>query len=77
MADGGNPFSSFPCPKCGATITKTFSTKSRDGEYRRSRKCSKCGGTFFTYEVHGSEMRVLRGMRSLYGGKPQEEPSGS
>ena len=73
MADGGNPFSSFPCPKCGATITKTLSTKANGREYRRSRKCSKCGGIFNSYEIGGVEMRLLREIRALF---KQEETSG-
>ena len=58
------------CPLCekeasGKTVLYTVTVATAQGEYiRRRRKCPRCGGRWWTYEVPESDWRVLEAFRA-------------
>ena len=58
------------CPLCkkeidGKVVTYTTQIATAQGEYiRRRRKCPRCGGRWWTYEVPESDWRVLEAFRA-------------
>ncbi len=58
------------CPLCrkeinGKVVVYTTEVATAQGEYiRRRRKCPRCGGRWWTYEVPESDWRVLEAFRA-------------
>ena len=58
------------CPLCkkeasGKTVVYTVTVATAEGEYiRRRRKCPKCGGRWWTYEVDEPAWRMLEAFRA-------------
>jgi len=58
------------CPLCkkeasGKTVVYTVTVATAEGEYiRRRRKCPRCGGRWWTYEISESDYRVLEVLRA-------------
>ena len=58
------------CPLCkkeasGKTVLYTVTVATAEGEYiRRRRKCPRCGGRWWTYEISESDYRVLEAFRA-------------
>ena len=58
------------CPLCkkeasGKTVVYTVTVATAQGEYiRRRRKCPRCGGRWWTFEVSESDYRVLEAFRA-------------
>ena len=58
------------CPLCrkevsGKTVVYTVQAATAQGEYiRRRRKCPRCGGRWWTYEVSESDWRMLEAFRA-------------
>ena len=58
------------CPHCnaeikGKTVLYTVTVATAEGEYiRRRRKCPRCGGRWWTYEISESDYRVLEVLRA-------------
>ena len=58
------------CPLCkkeasGKTVLYTVTVATAEGEYiRRRRKCPRCGGRWWTYEISESDYRVLEVLRA-------------
>ena len=58
------------CPLCeketsGKVVTYTTQIATAQGEYiRRRRKCPKCGGRWWTYEVDEPAWRMLEAFRA-------------
>ena len=58
------------CPLCkkeasGKTVVYTVTVATAEGEYiRRRRKCPKCGGRWWTFEVSELDWRILEAFRA-------------
>ena len=58
------------CPLCkkeasGKTVVYTVTVATAEGEYiRRRRKCPKCGGRWWTYEVDEPAWRIIEAFRA-------------
>ena len=49
----------------GKTVLYTVTVATAEGEYiRRRRKCPRCGGRWWTYEISESDYRVLEVLRA-------------
>lgn len=61
-----NTYTSYPCPRCGNTLTKAAGSKpSATGGIRRKRTCPKCETGFVTYEVTAEEFALLQAIRKF------------
>ena len=58
------------CPLCkkeasGKTVVYTVTVATAQGEYiRRRRKCPRCGGRWWSYEISESDWRMLEVLRA-------------
>ena len=58
------------CPLCkkeasGKTVVYTVTVATAQGEYiRRRRKCPRCGGRWWSYEISESDWRILEAFRA-------------
>ena len=58
------------CPLCekeasGKTVLYTTTVATAEGEYiRRRRKCPRCGGRWWTFEITERDYRVLEAFRA-------------
>ena len=58
------------CPLCrkeidGKVVVYTTEVATAQGEYiRRRRKCPRCGGRWWTYEISESDWRMLKAFRA-------------